>query len=181
MTERSNPSEYFPDRGFIGSREVSVSNYLFERGTGRGHAHARKLVLTLFGKTPGEHLRSSRKLTRWLEARGLTFRKHMKDGSQRTFAVPVTTSIVPLPRERFDAIGDAAAVLVVALRKVLQDIYGRSPEESRFASSLPRGEREVLECHPPISSLSAAVAPSGHARIPVFGHRRTRSGARRRL
>jgi uncharacterized circularly permuted ATP-grasp superfamily protein len=153
MTDRISSQEYFPDLGFIGHQEVRVANYLFESGTGRGHAHARRMVAHLLARTPMEHSRSSRKLSRLLEARGLTFQKQMKDGSQRTFAVPVTASVVPLSKEVFDRIANASAVLMTALRAVLQDIYGSgSPGESRLIRSLGRteGERiqEVIRCSP---------------------------------
>ena len=143
MTERNRNSEYIPDRGFIGRKEVRVANYLFESGTGLGHPHARGLVTSFLKRSPLEHHRNSRRLTRYLEVRGLTFRKAVKGGESKVFPVPVTTSVVPLPRSQFERLSSAAAILVFCMRKVLQEIYGGvTPGESRFIRSLPEVEQE---------------------------------------
>jgi uncharacterized circularly permuted ATP-grasp superfamily protein len=143
MTDRNRNSEYIPDRGFIGRKEVRVANYLFESGTGQGHRHARGLVTSFLRRTPLEHHRNSRRLTRYLEARGLTFRKSGKGGEQKIFPVPVTTSVVPLPKSQFDRLSAAAAILVFCMRKILREIYGGvNPDQSPFIQSLPPTERE---------------------------------------
>ncbi len=145
MTDRNRNSEYIPDRGFIGRKEVPVANYLFESGTGQGHPHARALVNSFLRRSPSEHHRNSRRLTRFLEGRGLTFRKSGRDGEQKIFPVPVTTSVVPLPKSQFERLSAAAAILVFCMRKVLREIYGNpSPEQSPFIRSLPLTERKVF-------------------------------------
>lgn len=143
MTDRNRNPDYVPDRGFIGRREVRVANYLFQAGTGQGHPHARKLVDSFLRRPASEHHRNSRRLTRFLESRGMTFRKSVKGGEQKTFPVPVTTSIVPLPRSQFDRLSAAAAVLVYTMRRILQEIYGSAhPAESPFIKGLSGSERE---------------------------------------
>ena len=91
------------------------------------------------------HYRASLALTRFLKNRGLTFQKTGPDGVPRTFTVPVTSTVVRLPKSRFDAVERAARMLVVSLRHVLRDLYGsRSLEESSFAAFLPSDAREVF-------------------------------------
>jgi hypothetical protein len=138
-------SHYQPNKGFIGKYEVSVANYLF-RSKGRGgYRHSQTLVDAILGRPVEAHHHSSQRLTRFLKKRDLTFQKSDKDGTYRIFTVPVTTSVVPLPKSVFNSIEHAAQVLMVSLRMVLQSIYGaKSIRESDFVNALPAEIRKAF-------------------------------------
>jgi uncharacterized circularly permuted ATP-grasp superfamily protein len=140
---RTNKVNYRPHKGFIGKYEVDVANYIFSasgRGVGKklGYTHSQTLVDAILGKSVQEHHATSQRLTRFLKKRDLTFQKTDKDGLYRIFTVPVTTTVVPLPKSVFNQVEYAAQVLMFSLRKVLQSIYG-SPDirSSAFVQSLP--------------------------------------------
>lgn len=136
---------YEPNKGFIGKYEVSVANYLFRSKGRSGYLHSQSLVDALLGRTVQDHHQSSQRLTRFLKKRDLTFQKTDKDGVYRIFTVPVTTSVVPLPKSVFNSIEHAAQVLMVSLRMVLQSIYGaKSIRESEFVNSLPAEVRQAF-------------------------------------
>ncbi len=141
----NSKSPYQPNKGFIGKYEVSVANYLF-RSKGRGgYRHSRTLVDAILGRPVESHHHSSQRLTRFLKKRDLTFQKSDKDGVYRIFTVPVTTSVVPLPKSVFNSIEHAAQVLMVSLRMVLQSIYGaKSIRESDFVNALPAEIRKAF-------------------------------------
>ncbi len=139
--KRKKRPGYDPYRGYIGEREVRVANYLFPAGKQSASAPARMVL----ARPAREHYLLGRNLTRFLKNRDLTFQKLDANGFYRIFTVPVSSSVVPLPKSSFQAIERAAQVLVVSLRKVLQDFYGaRSPGESRFVRSLPAGARDAF-------------------------------------
>jgi uncharacterized circularly permuted ATP-grasp superfamily protein len=84
-------------------------------------------------------------LTRFIRDRGLTFQKSGNDGLYRVFTVPVTNSVVPLPKSTFGTIEEAAQILLISLRKVLQSIYGaKSIRESSFFEFLPSESRSIF-------------------------------------
>ena len=127
---------YDPHVGFIGKKRVEVPNYL---------SHSTALSGILSRRSARSHLLAGERLTRFMKERGLTFKKTGKDGVSRSFAVPVTTSLVSLPKPLFDEIEARARVLVFALRRVLQDLYGsESVRASAFVQGLPKNERVVF-------------------------------------
>ncbi len=143
--QAKNRFKYKPNKGFIGKYEVDVANYIFRAGIRSGYAHSQELVDAIMGRTVQEHHSSSQRLTRFLKKRDLTFQKTDKDGVYRIFTVPVTTSVVPFPKSVFNTVEEAAQILMISLRKVLQSIYGSSSvEESAFVQSLPDGIRDAF-------------------------------------
>ena len=147
MTKGNSGTGYEPHVGYIGSARVSVSNYLFSAASqttsSEPHVHAKKLGAALMSLPTGEHFKRSQKLTRFLKGRGLTFSKTTKGGGYKIFAVPVTSTPVPLAKSMFNEVERAAQVLIVSLRKVLQSIYGSpSVEQSPFVQSLPEKVRD---------------------------------------
>ena len=136
---------YKPHKGFIGKYEVDVANYIFSSKGKVGYTHSRTLVETLLGKSVQEHHYTSQRLTRFLKKRDLTFQKSDKDGIYRIFTVPVTTSVVPLSKSMFNTVEQAAQVLMIALRKVLQSLYGSpSIRDSDFVNALPNDVRQAF-------------------------------------
>ena len=133
-----NTSNYRPSKGFIGKFEVDVANYLFSPRLGFGYTHSQSLVETILGKSVQENYESSQRITQFLKKRDLTFQKLQVNGEYRIFTVPVSTSVVPLPKSVFNTVETSAQILMVSLRKVLQSIYGSpSIRESDFVKSLP--------------------------------------------
>lgn len=136
---------YEPNRGYIGKYEVDVANYIFREGTHNGYLHSQTLVDAIMGRRVQEHYAASLRITRFLKKRDLTFQKSDKNGVYRIFTVPVTTSVVPLPKSVFDSVEVAAQILMISLRKVLQSIYGsESIRDSEFVKSLPDGIRKTF-------------------------------------
>jgi uncharacterized circularly permuted ATP-grasp superfamily protein len=132
-------------KGYIGKYEVDVSNYIFRQDSRTGYFHSQELVDAIMGRTVQEHYASSQRITKFLKKRDLTFQKSDRHGVYRIFTVPVTTSIVPLPKSVFNTVEYAAQILMVSLRKVLQSIYGsRSIRDSEFVKSLPEGIRTTF-------------------------------------
>jgi len=146
LRTRSNlHSQYRPTKGYIGKYEVDVANYIFKQGYRSGYPHSQMLVDAITNRTVQEHYSSSQRITKFLKKRDLTFQKSDKKGVYRIFTVPVTTSIVPLPKSVFNTVEEAAQILMVSLRKVLQSIYGsKSIHESDFVKALPHGIRETF-------------------------------------
>ncbi len=137
--------KYQPNKGFIGKYEVDVANYIFRDGARNGYLHSQSLVDAILGKSIQEHHSSSQRLTRFLKKRDLTFQKSDKNGVYRIFTVPVTTSVVPLPKSVFNSVEQAAQILMVSLRKVLQSIYGStSVRESEFVKALPENIQKAF-------------------------------------
>lgn len=140
-----NRVNYKPNKGFIGKYEVDVANYIFSSKGKLGYTHSQSLVDAILGKTIQEHHQTSQRLTRFLKKRDLTFQKTDKDGVYRIFTVPVTTTVVPIPKSVFNTVEEAAQVLMVSLRKVLQSIYGsKDIQSSDFVQSLPPAIRKAF-------------------------------------
>jgi uncharacterized circularly permuted ATP-grasp superfamily protein len=149
--KKARAPTYRPHKGFIGKYEVDVANYLFRssKKAGRsyrlGYSHSEALVDAILGRSIHEHHQSSQRLTRFLKKRDLTFQKSDKEGVYRIFTVPVTTTVVPLPKSVFNRVEAAAQTLVASLRMVLQSIYGsKSISESAFVQSLPPKVRKAF-------------------------------------
>ena len=138
--------DYNPNLGFIGQTQVEVSNYLFSAKRGReAYKHARPIAERLLKEEVSNHYSESRRLTRFLKNRDLTFSKKTSSGKYKTFTVPCTTTVVPLQKSLFNDVEKAAQKLMIALRAVIQDIYGSpSVESSKFVKSLPSGVREIF-------------------------------------
>jgi len=138
--------DYNPNLGFIGQTQVEVSNYLFSAKRGReAYKHARPIAERLLKEEVSNHYSESRRLTRFLKNRDLTFSKKTSSGEYKTFTVPCTTTVVPLQKSLFNDVEKAAQKLMIALRAVIQDIYGSpSVESSKFVKSLPNGVREIF-------------------------------------
>ncbi len=144
-TRSNSSSRYEPHLGFIGDKQVRVPNYLFRSKGGGAHFHARGIARALLSRSIEEHFRTSHRLTRFIRDRGLTFQKSGKDGRYEIFTVPVTNSVVPLPKSTFLSIEHAARVLILSLRKVLQSIYGASSiRESAFFEFLSSDARGIF-------------------------------------
>jgi uncharacterized circularly permuted ATP-grasp superfamily protein len=166
---------YQPQKGYIGQHETQVSNYLFkspqsiqpfpspsiqERGQQitplkarisapvaniQSYSHTQSYVEHLIQKSPDELFKQSRHLTQFLKRRDLTFQKMTSQGTYKIFPVPCTTSVVSLPKSVFNQIEKAAQVLIVALRAVIQDIYGsESVEKSAFVKHLPPDAKKIF-------------------------------------
>lgn len=144
-TNSKKKMSYKPHKGFIGKYEVDVANYIFRSQDKLGYTHSRTIVEAILGKSIQEHHYTSQRLTRFLKKRDLTFQKSDKDGIYRIFTVPVTTSVVPLSKSMFNTVEQAAQVLMVSLRKVLQSLYGSpSIRESDFVRALPANIKQAF-------------------------------------
>ena len=136
---------YKPHKGFIGKFEVDVANYIFRSQDKLGYTHSQTIVDAILGKSIQEHHYTSQRLTRFLKKRDLTFQKSDKDGVYRIFTVPVTTSVVPISKTMFNTVEQAAQVLMVSLRKVLQSLYGSATiRESEFVRALPANIKQAF-------------------------------------
>ena len=137
---------YNPNLGFIGQSEVKVSNYLFSGKKLRtSYQHTRPITSKLLEREIVDHYDESRKLTKFLKNRDLTFSKKTQSGEYKTFTVPCTTTVVPMQKSLFNEVENASQKLMIALRKVIQDIYGsKSIEASSFVKALPDGVREIF-------------------------------------
>ena len=141
-----NKTAYNPNLGFIGDVEVKVSNYLFSNSKLRkAYKHAKPVTDRLMAKDVSGHFKESKKLTKFLKNRDLTFSKKTNKGEYKTFTVPCTTTVVPLQKSLFNEIELASQKLMISLRAVLQDIYSaRSLEDSKFINGLPHDVREIF-------------------------------------
>lgn len=139
-------SDYNPNLGFIGNAEVKVSNYLFSgKKLRKAYHHAKPITDRLMKYDISNHYSESKKLTKFLKSRDLTFSKKTPSGEYKTFTVPCTTTIVPLEKSIFNEVELAAQKLMISLRGVIQDIYGsESIEASQFVQSLPDSVRDIF-------------------------------------
>lgn len=139
------PSAYNPHRGFIGTQAVHVSSFLFNHNKRPSPYPYNASFVAKFLEIPSSvHYERSRKLTQFIKRRGLTFSKKTTRGTYKTFAVPVTTTPILLPKSVYREIQASAEVFISSLRFVLQSLYGSSSlEESPFIVSLPESIREV--------------------------------------
>ena len=137
---------YNPNLGFIGHSEVKVSNYLFSGKRLRtSYQHTKPITSKLLEREIVDHYDESRKLTKFLKNRDLTFSKKTQSGEYKTFTVPCTTTVVPMQKSLFNEVELASQKLMIALRKVIQDIYGsKDIESSEFVKSLPQNVREIF-------------------------------------
>ena len=137
---------YNPNQGFIGTMKVDVANYIFSSKRKRApYQHSKPLVKHLLKRSVAEHLKESKSLTRFIRKRDLTFQKSDENGNYKIFAVPCTTTIVPMQKSMFNTIEKAAQSLIVSLRCVIQDIYGsKSIKDSGFVKSLPEDIRKIF-------------------------------------
>ncbi len=145
---------YQPHRGYIGTKELRVPNYLFGAPQPpdslggyslSGYAHCRRVVNHLLSQPIDLQYQKSRDLTQFLRRRELTFSKKIKNGEYRIFTVPCTTTPVPVSKSTFDQMERSAQVLVASLRLVMQDIYGsESVRQSSFVQSLPKDSRKIF-------------------------------------
>lgn len=144
QTKKSR-KDYNPNLGFIGNAEVKVSNYLFSAKRMRSaYQHAKPVADRILKKEVSTHYHESKKLTKFLKNRDLTFSKKTSKG-YKTFTVPCTTTVVPLEKSLFNEVEQAAQRLMISLRNVLQDIYGSDNlEASKFVQSLPESVRKIF-------------------------------------
>lgn len=144
-SKNSSARKYNPNLGFIGNAEVKVANYLFSAKKMRmAYSHAEPVAKRILDKEVKQHFQESRKLTKFLKTRDLTFSKKTIKG-YKTFVVPCTTTVVPLQKSLFNEVEQASQRLMISLRKVLQDIYGsKNLQSSPFVQSLPEKVRETF-------------------------------------
>ena len=137
---------YNPNQGFIGQAEVKVSNYIFSANRRRKAYHFAKPVADqILTHSVSKHYQESKRLTQFLKKRDLTFSKKTPSGEYKTFAVPCTTTVVPLQKSVFNQMEEASQRLMIALRKVLQNIYGaNSVRDASFVKSLPKDVRDIF-------------------------------------
>lgn len=137
---------YNPNVGFIGHAEVKVSNYLFSAKKNRtAYQHAKPITERLLKHKVSNHYSESKRLTKFLKARDLTFSKKIPSGEYKTFTVPCTTTIVPIEKSLFNEVELSAQKLMISLRGVIQDIYGsKNLESSAFVNSLPKDVRKIF-------------------------------------
>jgi uncharacterized circularly permuted ATP-grasp superfamily protein len=106
--------------------------------------HAKPVAKRILDNEVSTHYQESKKLTKFLKNRDLTFSKKTSKG-YKTFVVPCTTTVVPLQKSLFNEVEEAAQRLMISLRCVLQDIYGSSSlKSSEFVKSLPEGVRKIF-------------------------------------
>ncbi len=145
VSKKGSSKKYNPNLGFIGNVEVKVANYLFSAKKARkAYQHAEPVAKRILDKEVKQHYMESRKLTKFLKARDLTFSKKTAQG-YKTFVVPCTTTVVPLQKSLFNEVEQASQRLMISLRKVLQDIYGaKDLRSSKFVQSLPPKVKETF-------------------------------------
>jgi len=111
----------------------------------KAYQHAKPVADRILKKEVSTHYHESRKLTKFLKNRDLTFSKKTASGESKTFVVPCTTTVVPLQKSLFNEVEQASQRLVISLRRVLQDIYGaKNLESSEFVKSLPEAVKEIF-------------------------------------
>lgn len=145
-SKKKSAVSYNPNLGFIGNARVDVANYLFSKTQGRkAYDHAKPVAHRILNQDVSKHYKESQSLTKFLKLRDLTFSKKTSKGDYKTFVVPCTTTIVPLQKSLFNEVEQASQVLMIALRKVLQDIYGsKNLRESKFVKSLPESVGKIF-------------------------------------
>ncbi len=143
---KDNQKKYNPNVGFIGNAEVQVSNYIFSTKRLRtAYQHAKPIADRLMTNEISGHYTESKKLTKFLKNRDLTFSKKTASGEYKTFVVPCTTTIVPMQKSIFNEVELAAQKLIISLRRVIQDIYSsENISSSEFVQSLPQAVRDIF-------------------------------------
>jgi len=145
ISKKNSKKLYNPNVGFIGNVEVKVANYLFSaKKLRKAYQHAEPLAKQILEKDISSHYHESRKLTRFLKNRDLTFSKKTSKG-YKTFTVPCTTTVVPLQKSIFNEVERASQKLIISCRKVLQDLYSaKDIASSDFVQSLPSDVKKIF-------------------------------------
>lgn len=145
ITSKKSKKKYNPNVGFIGNTEVTVSNYLFSKKRLRqAYVHAKPVADRILKNEISSHYQESKRLTKFLKLRDLTFSKKTKQG-YKTFVVPCTTTVVPLQKSLFNEVEISSQRLMISLRCVLQDIYGSEDiASSSFVQSLPTEVKNIF-------------------------------------
>lgn len=161
VSKKQAKMQYNPNLGFIGNAEVKVSNYLFSaKKLQKAYHHAKPVADRILSKEVSTHFNESKKLTKFLKNRDLTFSKKTNNGKYKEFVVPCTTTLVPLQKSLFNEVEEASQRLIIALRKVLQDIYGsKNLKASKFINSLPK---EIKTVFLEVIQTSASYYPQLH-------------------
>ena len=146
ISKETNKALYNPNVGFIGNSQVKVANYLFSaKKVRKAYNHAKPVADRILAKDVSAHYAESKKLTNFLKVRDLTFSKKTASGAYKEFVVPCTTTVVPLQKSLFNEVEEASQRLIIALRKVLQDIYGSTNlRSSKFVKHLPADVRKIF-------------------------------------
>jgi uncharacterized circularly permuted ATP-grasp superfamily protein len=145
ISKKNSKKLYNPNLGFIGNVEVKVANYLFSaKKLRKAYQHAEPLAKQILEKDISSHYNESKKLTKFIKNRDLTFSKKTAKG-YKTFTVPCTTTVVPLQKSIFNEVERAAQKLIISCRKVLQDLYSsKDIASSEFVKSLPSDVRKIF-------------------------------------
>jgi uncharacterized circularly permuted ATP-grasp superfamily protein len=146
ISKKKSRVSYNPNLGFIGNAEVKVANYLFSaKRMRKAYNHAKPVADRILKKEVSTHYHESKRLTKFLKNRDLTFSKKTSSGEYKEFVVPCTTTVVPLQKSLFNEVEEASQRLIIALRKVIQDIYGSTDlRSSKFVKSLPKNVRDIF-------------------------------------
>lgn len=144
-SKKNSKKQYNPNLGFIGNVEVKVANYLFSaKKLRKAYQHAEPLAKRILENDISSHYQESKKLTRFLKNRDLTFSKKTAKG-YKTFTVPCTTTVVPLQKSTFNEVERAAQKLIISCRKVLQDLYSaKDIRSAEFVQSLPEDVKKIF-------------------------------------
>ena len=146
ISKKSSRVLYNPNLGYIGHSQVKVANYLFSaKRLRKAYNHAKPVVDRILKNDVATHYNESKKLTKFLKVRDLTFSKKTPSGDYKEFVVPCTTTVVPLQKSLFNEVEEASQRLIISLRKVLQDIYGSTNlRTSKFVKHLPEDVRDIF-------------------------------------
>lgn len=146
VSKKQAKVQYNPNLGFIGNAQVKVANYLFSaKKLRKAYHHAKPVADRILKNEVSAHYSESKKLTKFLKNRDLTFSKKTSNGEYKEFVVPCTTTVVPLQKSLFNEVEEASQRLIISLRKVLQDIYGsKDLRSSSFVKSLPDSVRTIF-------------------------------------
>jgi hypothetical protein len=145
ISKKNSKKLYNPNLGFIGNVEVKVANYLFSaKKLRKAYQHAEPLAKQILEKDISSHYNESKKLTKFIKNRDLTFSKKTAKG-YKTFTVPCTTTVVPLQKSIFNEVERASQKLLISCRKVLQDLYSsKDIKSSEFVQSLPSDVKKIF-------------------------------------
>mgnify|MGYP001265438456 CR=1 FL=1 len=144
-SKKNSKKLYNPNLGFIGNVEVQVANYLFSaKKLRKAYQHAEPLAKRILENDISTHYQESKRLTKFIKNRDLTFSKKTAKG-YKTFTVPCTTTVVPLQKSTFNEVERAAQKLLISCRKVLQDLYSaKDIRSSEFVQSLPEDVKKIF-------------------------------------
>ncbi len=136
---------YAPNLGYIGRSQVAVPNYLFATAGGvHEYSHSKSIITLLKHRSVKTELKNSKLLSENMFRNGLSFSKHL-GAIDKEFSVSCTPIVIPIPVSTFTRLEEAAAKLIMALRLIMQDIYGsEKPEDARYIRSLPQKQQEYF-------------------------------------